>query len=137
MDKLANLIHVGKRKHGRTTQFIFLRKMSPSLFTWFEEANDTERATAVSASQIEEAIRLAYRQWQKEHFSLLKCGFRYMLPERDEHGINALFYQMVASVSSPTGIYFDDRLGNNCFVQNASIEARNLWKKLAEQKNVQ
>jgi hypothetical protein len=138
MNKLNNLIHIGKffLQEGMTKP-LFLRKMSPQLFHWFEvESDGFEKETPISASTIEEAIRLARKQWRYDSFSTLHCGFRYMLPERDEHGINALFFQMAASYSSPTGVYFDDVLGNNCFVQNASAEARTLWKKLADQSHV-
>ena len=62
----------------------------------------------------------------------MHCGFRYTLPERDEHGLNALFNQMVASYSSSNGVYFEQELGHPCIVQNASIQARLLWKKLKQ-----
>jgi hypothetical protein len=135
MNKLNNLIHIGKKisSHGRW-QLVFLRKVSTHAYKWFEEEKEgSEKDTQIEASSMEEAIRIAYINWPEEDFSLINCGFRYMLPERDEHGINALFYQMVSSYSSLTGVYFDEILGNNCFVQNASSEARVLWKKLAEQ----
>jgi hypothetical protein len=34
---------------------------------------------------------------------------------------------MVSSITTPNGIYFDEELGNNCFVQNQSLEARELY----------
>jgi len=93
------------------------------------EDNAGEQATTVSGETVEEAMRLAARHWQKDSFTTVICGFRYTLPERDEHGINALFHQMVASYSSMNGVYYDEELGNNCFVQNASDEAIRLWKR--------
>lgn len=132
--KVSNLIHIGKIfVQGGFYKYLFLRKVDPHTFTWFFEENDgDEKETPVTGPNIETAIRLANRQWKSDYFSTLECGFRYTLPERDEHGINALFHQMVASYSSPSGVYFDEELGNNCFVNFASIEARNLWKKLTD-----
>ena len=115
-------IHVGKI--GRRT--LFLCKLESFQYAWFFE----ETPTNVVSHNIEEAIRLAYRKWAPDGFRTLHCGFRYTLPERDEHGINALFYQMVASYRSPNGVYFDEELGGNCIVQFASLESRNLMKRL-------
>jgi len=118
-------------------RYLFLRKVESNRFTWFEEIKPGEEAqTDVSGPQIEEALRLAPRQWKKRFYTTLMCGFRYTLPERDEHGINALFHQMAASYSSMNGVYYDDELGNNCFVQNASNEALDLWQQLKKQKRM-
>lgn len=115
-------------------RYLYLRKNSPHLFTWFKDAdNNTETEESVSSPSVEEAIRLARLHWKEDHFRTLGCGMRYTLPERDEHGINALFHQMAASYSSPNGIYFDEELGNNCFVNFASQEARDLWQQLKKQ----
>lgn len=132
------LIHIGfitiKQKGSRR---LFLRKISPLQYHWFEEdGNENEVPTAISAVNIEEAIRLGRSEWRGQSFRMLNCGFRYTLPERDEHGMNALFFQMAASYSSSNGIYFDDELGHNCFIQAASIEARNLWKTLQKQNKI-
>jgi hypothetical protein len=130
MEKLKNLIHVGCLFTWGQNKYVFLRKINPHTYTWFEQEDDSEKETVVTAINIEEALRLASRHWTHEYFRMLNCGFRYTLPERDEHGINALFHQMVASYSSMNGIYFDEEIGCNCFVQNGSEEARNLWKQL-------
>ena len=132
METLANLIHVGRRyPQGGGVVWLFLRKVNPHTFTWFERQNENQEIeTAMTAPTIREAIRLANDLWKEDLFSLLRCGFRYPMPERDEHGQNALFYQMVASLSSMNGIYFDEELGSNCFVQNASSEARTVWEQL-------
>lgn len=110
------LIHVARK--GST--LYFLRKKGDD-FVWFEGENETP----IVSKNIEEAIRLANRKW---HFRMLACGFRYTLPERDEHGNNALFYQMAASQKTLTGVYFDEELGHPCIVQNASGEALDLLK---------
>ena len=125
--KLSNLIHVGKI--GR--RLLFLRKLTPQHFEWFFwDDQGSETATDIKSINAEEALRLASRTWKEDYFQAMNCGFRYTLPERDEHGNNALFYQMVASYSSPSGVYFDDELGGNCIVHNASLEARQLWNRL-------
>lgn len=110
-------------------RYLYLRQLGDFHFAWFE---DDEEPTEVEAPHAEEAIRLAVKKWKEMGFNLLNCGFRYTLPERDEHGINALFHQMGASHESMNGVYFEEELGYNCFVQNASIEALDLYKKLKE-----
>lgn len=125
-NKLSNLIHIAKIGQ----RYLFLRKIAPLHFAWFWSDKDGETATEVTATNAEEALRLARRQWRQEDFRTVGCGFRYTLPERDEHGMNALFCQMAASYQSPNGIYFDDELGGNCVVHFASQEARQLMMQL-------
>lgn len=130
--KLDKLIHVARiYTHGEWLT-LYLRKNENGHFTWYEgqENGLKETETPVSAQTMEEAMRLAPRHWKNHSFRTLNCGFRYTLPERDEHGINAFFHQMAASYSSSNGVYYDDELGNNCFVQNASEEAYALWQQL-------
>ena len=123
------LIHVAKIFKQDQDLLLFLRKISNSEYRWFEDKTET----LVFATTIEEALRLAYLKWKELSYRTIICGFRYTLPERDEHGINALFHQMAASISTPNGIYFDEELGSNCFVQNYSLEARDLFFTLREQ----
>lgn len=127
------LVHIGKLfKEGRW-QLVFLRQHAPRHYLWChaDEAFD-ESPSDIHADSVQEAMRLAYKYWKHQHFRTLICGFRYTLPERDEHGINALFHQMAASLNTPNGVYFDEELGHNCFVQNASIEARQLLSQLRD-----
>jgi len=134
--KIPKLIHAAViQKRGKGIIHLFLRKLDAHHYCWFEGSNDgqEEVETTVSGENVEEAIRLAIRHWAEDGFRTIKCGFRYTLPERDEHGINALFYQMTASYASPNGIYFDEDLGNNCFVNFASVEARDLFNILKQQ----
>lgn len=119
-----------------SNRFLFLRKLGDAYFSWFKEEDGKENETEVNAQTIEEALRLAPRHWKNRSYRTLNCGFRYTLPERDEHGINALFHQMVASYNSMNGVYYDEELGNNCFVQSASNEALNLWQRLKIEKRV-
>lgn len=135
INKLIHIAVIEKPKQGSC--LLLLRQKEPTFFSWWEQtANGTETETTVSASTTEEALRLARQQWKYNSFRTIICGFRYTLPERDEHGMNALFHQMVASYSSSNGIYFDDELGHNCFVQAASMEARSLWQLLKLQNRI-
>jgi hypothetical protein len=133
--KLIHVAFILRPRAGKST--LYLRKVSEQLYTWFEESNETEiEIEALSAQTIEEAMRLAHRNLKEFSFSTLNCGFRYTLPERDEHGINALFWQMGASYSAPGGVYFDEEVGHNCFVQNSSHNALKMWRKLKELQKV-
>lgn len=130
-NKNHQLIHVAKYlAPNQGTRYLFLRKISPHQFAWYSVNQLEETETNIEASSIEEALRLGHRFWKEAGFRTLKCGFRYTLPERDEHGMNALFHQLVASRSSPNGVYFDDGFGHSCYVQNSSNEALALLEKL-------
>lgn len=136
--KISKLIHIAKvnlTKKG--LRLLLLRKDDPIRYTWYEEyASGKEQETSVFAPTAEQAIRQAYLKWKDDVFRTINCGFRYSLPERDEHGNNALFHQMIASYSTMNGIYFDEELGHNCFVNFASDEAKKLWKELQSQKRL-
>lgn len=130
-NKTNKIIHIARiQPRGRDLVYLLLRKTEESVcFSWFEEncnQSEGEIETGIFATTIEEAIRLARSRWHSLAFRTVMCGFRYTLPERDEHGLNALFYQMSASYASSNGQYFDEELGHLCIVQNASQEALNL-----------
>ena len=120
------LIHIGRivTKENPCT-YLFLRKVGDKKYEWFKE----EASTGVSAETIEEAMRLAHLAFREQSFRTVICGFRYTLPERDEHGLNALFHHLAASHSTLDGRYFDEELGHMCFVDNPSAEALSLLKK--------
>lgn len=126
------LIHVARiHLQSKGKLYLFLRQLECYRYVWFcEEKPAIEIETAIWGGTTEEAMHAGYRAWQDERIFPLNCGFRYTLPERDEVGTNALFHQMVASYSSSSGVYFDEELSSNCIVQFASIEARDLWKRL-------
>lgn len=126
----SQLIHIATAilpKRGKS--LLLLRKEGDRDYTWFIDGAVEERSD-VKGMTVEEAMRAAYCRFRLNSFKTVACGFRYTLPERDEHGMNALFHQMKASYSSINGVYYDEELGHNCFVQNASDEAIALWKKL-------
>lgn len=130
-----SLVHVGKYlPYRKGPRYLYLRKRSLQHYVWYEKEGDQEVETEVDAPSIEEAMQLAHKTWKNNAFRTVICGFRYTLPERDEHGMNALFHQMAASYSTPNGVYFDEELGHNCFVQSASREALDIWNKIRESK---
>lgn len=77
-----------------------------------------------------DAVEQARGRWKNDFFALLHCGFRYTLPTRDETGTNAHFRQMAQSYSAPNGHYFDEEVGHMCFVDFASQEALEVWRKI-------
>lgn len=136
--KIGKLIHLAQIMLPKAGScLLLLRKEDPVRYLWYQEYNtQSERETPIFAPTPEEAILLAYLNWKGNDFKTINCGFRYTLPERDEHGNNALFHQMIASYSSMNGIYFDEDLGHNCFINFASDIAKNLWKQLQSQKRL-
>lgn len=128
---LPKLIHVGEILTAHGKQYLFLRKKGHS-FVWFQ-GSGIDEPTPIKALTSTEAMKMAYQTWGGQSFRMLNCGFLYTLPERDEHGMNALFSQMVQSYGSSNGVYFDQELGHNCVVHLASDEARRLWQTLKQQ----
>ena len=107
-------------------RYLFLKKVDPTTFQWFEEEN----ATACVAKTPAKAVLEGSKLWQDAYFRTLNCGFRYTLPERDEVGCNAFFWQMTQSYAASNGQYFDEELGHLCYVDFASDEALEMWRKL-------
>lgn len=128
---MSELIHVG---YINPLKYFLLRKVKNGHFTWFiEESPDIEQETELSAPNVEEAIREAKKLWKTEGFRLMPCGFRFTLPERDEHGSNALFGQAVKSLNSMTGVYYDEELGHNCIVHQIPTQVRDFYNRLKQQ----
>lgn len=119
------IVHLARIQIERTPTYLYLRQIAPSHLVWFEQRpqTETELDTLISGVSFTEAMQKARQKWKQNAFRTVICGFRYTLPERDEHGCNALFYQMAASYSSMNGVYFDQELGHNCIVNFASQEA--------------
>ncbi len=105
---------------------LLLREKTPDHYAWFKGTEEL----GVDATTPEEACKLLRKAFKGTPLSFYNCGFRFTLPERDETGTNALFYQMEASYNSPTGIYYDEELQASCIVRFASEEARELLKKV-------
>jgi hypothetical protein len=135
MPRLIHIARIYPREGGGT---LYLRQKEPNLFLWYQEdAQGNERETSVAAPTIEEALRLGARQWREDYFQTLGCGYRFTLPERDEHGMNALFCQMSAALQTMNGVYFDEDLGHHCSVKQIPSAAYELWIKLKNANRLQ
>lgn len=129
MTKIIHVAFIFPEKQKKET--LFLRQTEDYRYIWcIRNVSGDWIETSVWAGTAAEAILAGRKFWKIKNFRVLNCGFRYTLPERDEIGTNALFYQMVSSYQSINGVYFDEDLGSNCIVQNASLEARSLAKNL-------
>ena len=130
----TKVIHAATiRKKGKGEQLLLLKQTEPYRYLWVEETPQREEVeTGIWGGTAEEAIQEAFKNWRLDEIKTFHCGFRYTLPERDEVGTNALLHQMASSYSSMNGFYFDEDLSANCIVQNASLEARLLWKRLQD-----
>lgn len=127
--KLIHVAHLYLK--NQSPSYVFLRQIEPYRYIWFTEVLvGMENETHLWGGTAEEAILIAYQNWKLQGIRMVHCGYRYTLPERDEVGTNALFHQMAASYTSMSGIYFDEDMGSNCIVQLASLEARDLLKRL-------
>lgn len=127
------ILHVGSilSSNGRREYLFLLQEKDRPGYCWFTQKHLGDlQPTSCEGSSIDEALNFAAKKWKEDYFSLLHCGFLYALPIRDEVGTNALFSQMIASYSSPSGIYLDKALGHQCFVDYASQEALQLWHSL-------
>lgn len=132
---MVKLIHAATLE--RTSEYLFLRQKEPKLYAWYvDDGKGNEAETSVSADTVAEAIRLAVRHWRHDGFKALGCGYCFMLPERDEHGMNALFYQMSLSLQTLNGVYFEDDYGYYCSVKQIPSASRELWSKLKAAKRL-
>lgn len=129
---MTNLVAVATIFDG-VSSLLFLRRLDPARYQWFIEKEGKEEETDISNPVPEEAFRLAFRRWKEKDFIPLHCGYRYMLPERDEHGMPAYFEQMVKSINSSSGVYYDDTVGYNCIVNLIPTATRALYEKLKKE----
>lgn len=126
MSKTNQLIMVAKIENG----LLFLRKLEPRKFQWFQYDGKEETPEPIQSEELAEAIRLGNKEWKFQGFTPLPCGYVFTLPERDEHGNNALFSQMAKSLETPNGVYFDEDLGHNCIVHQIPTATRLLYNQL-------
>lgn len=110
---IDSIVHVATDGKGKV---IFLRKGPQGSFQWGEEGEEFD--------SLPKALEYAW----KENFSLLLCGYKFTLPERDEHGTPALFEEMAKSLNSMTGVYFDEREGLNCIVHQIPTNTRRFFE---------
>ena len=134
--KVNPLTHIAKinSSDGKDC-YIFLRKNAEDCFAWYsEDKKGNETALDLEGATAEKAIQTAAHHFKLNDFRPVDCGFRYVLHPRDEHGINAMFHQMVASYGEVAraidGAYHDEGNGQECYVDFASDEALDLWRQL-------
>ncbi len=131
MPKTNNIIHIAEiLPFKMDKQLLILKKCSHHEYEWYLLIDGKENATNIKTETANQAIQLARKKWSLNSFRSIDCGKRFTLPERDEHGTPALYYQMKASYESLTGIYFDNDLGHNCIVKEASQEALDMMHHL-------
>ncbi len=135
----GKLIHVASYYGPGGRQFLLLLREVNGLYRWFVESQqENEEPTDLEAGRVHEAIRLAARHYRHDDFVSLHCGYRYDSEDRDEHGINALFHEMVASYSNASidGAYQNSDLSHQFFVKFAPDQALTLWKRLESEKRL-
>ena len=132
----ARLMHIGVIRDVGGSHLLFLREVDRK-YHWFLEKRGEEEKTALGADKMEEAIQLAYREWGRLEFRFLGCGYRFTLPERDEHGDPASFYQMVKALQSSSYTYMDEDLGHLCVIKQIPSFARELYHRLSESKQLE
>ncbi|KAF3362807.1 Uncharacterized protein PHSC3_000666 [Chlamydiales bacterium STE3] len=126
---MSEIIHIGKIA---PQQLFILRRINDNCYVWCLGKEEGDVETEIQAPTIEEALQVAKQSWKKEAFTFVPCGFRFTLPERDEHGINALFYQAARSLNSFNGVYFDEELGHNCIVHQIPLRIQKLIRGLSK-----
>lgn len=113
------IIHIAKLDRDK---IITLQELTPGLFDWF----DQDKSLNLSSSSIEEAFKKGRKELKARGFSPIHCGYKFTLPERDEHGKEALYIDMMKSLASPNGIFFDETMGHNAVVHQIPSYVRNL-----------
>lgn len=114
---MIDFIHAATIKEEGKEKMLFLKKAQGG-FQW------TDRE--VEFDSLPKALDYAW----KEKFSLLPCGYKFTLPERDEHGTPALFEEMAKSLNSMSGVFFDEREGLNCIVHQIPTTTRRFFEQL-------
>lgn len=119
--KKDNLYRIASIENGGK-KCLSLHKDEDGLFRWYLDNQPTE----IAASTAEEAAKRARQQYKEEHFRVYSCGNKFTLPERDEHGTPADYQEMVKSLRSMNGVFFDEKLGHNCIVREIPSEMMRL-----------
>ena len=91
-------------------KWIDLVEIEPGQYGWF----DGDLSLGLKASTIPLAFSMARKNFSS--FKPISAGYKYTLPERDEHGKEALYYEAVKSLESPNGVFFDEFAGHNAVV---------------------
>lgn len=138
--KVSTIIHIAYLQQGRRREYFFLRKTDAARYQWEKAEQYSEdqvkEPALIIADSVEEAIRLANRQWHSPPLQSLICGFRFTLPERDEIGTPALFHQMRRAYRVSNGVYLDEELGCSCIIHDAPSQTLALLKSLEKGESI-
>lgn len=91
-------------------KWIDLVEIEPAKFGWY----DGDRSLDLNATSIPLAFAKARKTFS--NFLPIAAGYKYTLPERDEHGKEALYCEAVKSLESSNGVFFDEKAGHNVVV---------------------
>ncbi len=91
-------------------KWIDLVEIEPAKYGWYEG----DRSLDLNAGSIPLAFSIARKAFPD--FLPIAAGYKYTLPERDEHGKEALYCEAVKSLESPNGVFFDEKAGHNVVV---------------------
>ena len=91
-------------------KWIDLVEIEPGKYGWYEG----EHSLDLNAASIPLAFVIARKAYPD--FNPIAAGYKYTLPERDEHGKEALYCEAVKSLESSNGVFFDEKAGHNVVV---------------------
>jgi len=114
---------VKDRDLGAATLFLYKEE---NAFRWFK----ANTSLPLAAKTISQAVYQARRSFRLSAFRLLDCGKLFTLPERDEHGAFANFFEFSQAMAAPNYTYFDKERGHLCQVKEFSQEAVLVYNKL-------
>lgn len=129
----SNLLHVAMIHTSSGLKYLFLRRLDKDHLAWFLEDERGELKTSLEARSLDDAMRIARKAWKNDSFNTIGCGYKFTLPERDEHGNNAFWRDMCLSLNSFNGVYYDEELGHNCIVNQIPLNSRLLYEKLKKE----
>lgn len=114
--KKDNLYWIASLENGGK-KWLTLHKEEDGLFRWYLDNMPTD----IANTSAEASVKEARKRYREEHLKIHSCGNKFTLPERDEHGTPANFQEMVKSLRSMNGVFFDDQLGHNCIVREIPL----------------
>lgn len=123
-EKIADIVHIGRIFSEGLENYLFLKRCPSKQFQWVRQ----EDPISQEFESLDRAFEFGWKEWKDNRFSPLACGYRFTLPERDEHGTPALFEEMAKSLNSMNGVFFHESLGHNCIVNQIPIKARRLYE---------
>ncbi len=109
MAQLIHLAEIGNEKK----ELLELMLEDDGIFRWYRGKAPTE----VAGATFQEAMKKGAAAWRLNYFSSVRCGTKFSLPERDEHGTPATYREMQLSLQSMNGVFFDEASGHVAIVK--------------------